>query len=192
MIGGTMERLSSIGFALITLWLPAAARASYALNFNVAFTTVSDTTTLIPGGSGAFTGFFIDLTPTDPCIGGGHVSFFATGLGGQQGIYSKLAPVDPCRVVADLSTAIPGGAGNFTGFAGAPSFSGRVDGFGLLSALVFVTSRRTGTAPSDIVEVGCSRPPSDEAGRVHDLSLGRDRSSGGRARQEYPDHEEEP
>ncbi len=120
-----MKRLSGIALALITLWLPAAARAAYALNFNVAFTTEADTTTLIPGGSGAFTGFFSDLSPVDPSIGGGHVSFFAAGLGGQQGIYSKLAPTDPCRVDADLNTAIPGGNGNFTGFAGGPFASGQ-------------------------------------------------------------------
>ena len=67
---------------------------------------------------GNFTVFGINGIPTDPCISGDNVAFFGTGANGQQGIY-RAASSGPPTKVADLNTAIPGGTGNFTGFASA-------------------------------------------------------------------------
>ena len=57
----------------------------------------------------------------------------ATGAGGQQGVYRSSRRIRPSRQirsrVADLNTAIPGGTGNFTGFAGAPDISGEAVAF---------------------------------------------------------------
>jgi hypothetical protein len=85
---------------------------------------VSDTTTAIPGGIGNFLGH-----PPSPCISGNNVVFQGIGQGGQQGIYVALPPGPPTipggavnippgppNKIADLNTAIPGGAGNFTSF----------------------------------------------------------------------------
>jgi hypothetical protein len=78
----------------------------------------------IPDGAGTFTNF-----PYAPAIDAGNVAFLGTGAGGQQGVYFRTRPVDPCRLIADLSTPIPGGTGNFTGFAGAPDVSGEAVAF---------------------------------------------------------------
>jgi hypothetical protein len=80
---------------------------------------VADLATAIPGGSGNFTSF-IPGNPVAPAIDGTKVAFFGAGSGGQQGIYVSL-PQDPSIPgnpveVADKSTAIPSGTGNFTGF----------------------------------------------------------------------------
>ncbi|MDA2921477.1 hypothetical protein MYX76_18630, partial [Desulfobacterota bacterium AH_259_B03_O07] len=76
---------------------------------------VADFSTMIPGGTGTFTGFpFLSLD-------GGNVAFLGFGtFGEQQGIYTDIGGLG---VVADLGTMIPGGTGNFTAF-GAPSLSG--------------------------------------------------------------------
>jgi hypothetical protein len=65
----------------------------------------------IPNGDGAtFTGF------SDPVIDAGLVAFRgADGLSGHVGTYTWTA-ADGLDVVADLSTPIPDGEGNFTGF----------------------------------------------------------------------------
>jgi hypothetical protein len=67
----------------------------------------------IPGGSGAFTGF------GELALDGTSASFVGSGEA-QQGVYACDVgqPGDPCREIADLDTAVPGGAGNFTGFSG--------------------------------------------------------------------------
>jgi len=70
---------------------------------------LADTTTAIPGGTGAFTSFGI-LTSMD----GGEAAFKGTGTGGQVGIYrGTLASLVS---VADTGTLIPMGTGSFTGF----------------------------------------------------------------------------
>jgi hypothetical protein len=84
----------------------------------VTFTQVADSSTAIPDGTGTFTNL-----PYSPAIDGGNVSVYATGVGGQQGLY-RFTPNPPPIKVADLNTAIPGGAGNFTGFGGSPIISG--------------------------------------------------------------------
>ena len=77
---------------------------------------IANTSTAIPGGTGNFSAFSIGGIPTDPCVNGDTVAFFGGGSGGQQGIYRADAVDSPSKV-ADLSTAIPGGTGNFTGFS---------------------------------------------------------------------------
>jgi hypothetical protein len=90
------------------------------------YKVMGDLNTLIPGGSGNFTDFaLIDLS-----ISGDTAAFIGAGSGGQLGIYAKN-PSDPYRVIADRTTAIPDGTGNFTNFAptdpyrhAAPAISG--------------------------------------------------------------------
>ena len=80
---------------------------------------VADTSTAIPGGVGNFV-----IVPPDPCISGGNVVFVGNGSGGQAGVY-VLHPVDPqIMPVADTSTAIPGGVGNFVSWPPDPCISG--------------------------------------------------------------------
>jgi hypothetical protein len=73
-----------------------------------------------PGGTGTFTAF-----PTDPAQSLDVTALTGSGSGGQQGVYAcdRASPTNPCRVLADTATAIPGGAGLFTGFL-APGISG--------------------------------------------------------------------
>ena len=93
--------------------------------------TVADLNTAIPGGTGNFTGFFpltpINGWPPNPCVSGQNVAFFGTGSGGQAGIYEAMYPPHPVFPptpikVADMTTPIPGGTGDFTDF-GALSMS---------------------------------------------------------------------
>ena len=73
-------------------------------NLNV----VADLNTLIPGGTGNFTSFDFD----SPLIDSGNVAFEGFGSG-QNGIYTDIGGLN---VVADLTSPIPGGSGNFTSF----------------------------------------------------------------------------
>ncbi len=72
---------------------------------------VADLTTLIPGGTGSFTGF------TALAAAGAFTSFIGTGTD-QAGVYlgDSAIPGNPVQPIADFATAIPGGAGNFTAF----------------------------------------------------------------------------
>jgi len=79
------------------------------------FRKVADTTTPIPGGTGNFVIF------ESPSIDGGSVAFKGAGSSGQSGIY--LDTGGPLVLIADKSTPIPGGTGNFT-FLNTPSFGG--------------------------------------------------------------------
>jgi hypothetical protein len=85
---------------------------------------IADTGTAIPGGSGDFTSF------SDPALSAGQVAFLGEGTGGQSGIYRD--GIGALVVVADESTAIPGGSGDFTEFNGFALDGGSValDGFG--------------------------------------------------------------
>ena len=74
---------------------------------------VADTATAIPGGSGNFVAF-----PAGPALSGSELAFIGNGSAAQQGLYTVavLAPPQvgsPLRI-ADTTTAIPGGSGNFT------------------------------------------------------------------------------
>lgn len=115
------------GLALLLALLPLAPVSKHASaapvspvtsGFAVTFNQVADSATAIPGGTGTFTDF-----PYSPALDGGNVTLVGTGVGGQQGVY-RFGPNPPPIKVADLYTAIPGGAGNFTGFGGAPAISG--------------------------------------------------------------------
>ncbi len=88
---------------------------------------IADTNTPIPGGTGNFTSF-IPGNPVAPAISGDSVAFWGAGSGGAQGIYARVGAISPPQVVADTSTPIPGGTGNFTSFVPgnpvAPAISG--------------------------------------------------------------------
>jgi hypothetical protein len=71
-------------------------------------TRVADNTIIAPGGTGAFTSF--GFTPT---INGTDVAFYGASSG-RTGIY--LSSGGGLSVVADTTTAVPGGSGNFTSF----------------------------------------------------------------------------
>lgn len=82
---------------------------------------LADQATAIPGGTGAFLGFL-----GAPAISGGAAAF--VGVGAQQrGIY--VGDGAGVTRVADLTTAIPGGAGSFTDFIASPSLHGDRVGF---------------------------------------------------------------
>ena len=92
---------------------------------------IADTTTAIPGGSGAFTEF-----PSSASVSGNTAVYAGNGADGQQGVYASiLAPLQagpPVRI-ADMATAIPGGSGNFSSFgmeAGIIIVSGNTAVFG--------------------------------------------------------------
>jgi sugar lactone lactonase YvrE len=84
---------------------------------------VADTNTAIPNGIGNFTSF-----PSAPSISSDSVAFIGTGTGVAQGVYAKIGAISPPQRIADTSTAIPGGTGNFTSFIPvdpiAPAISG--------------------------------------------------------------------
>ncbi len=85
---------------------------------------IADTATAIPGGSGNFTSFGSDQAhPIDPAISGDRLAFVGSGSAGQQGIYgASAAAIGPPNKIADTTTTIPGGSGNFASF-GAVSVS---------------------------------------------------------------------
>ena len=86
---------------------------------------IADTATAIPGGTGNFMAFSIPGNPVSPAISGTSVAFFGAGTGGQQGVYgASVSITGPPIKIADTTTAIPGGTGTFTTFAGNPSLSG--------------------------------------------------------------------
>jgi hypothetical protein len=77
------------------------------------FAVVATSGSPLPGGNEP-----LATLPTDPCIGADRTGFLGLGVAGQQGVYAggTGAPVPPPIKVADLTTAIPGGSGLFTGF----------------------------------------------------------------------------
>jgi hypothetical protein len=89
---------------------PSSQQGIYLAAPGEALRVIADRNTDIPGGTGNFTSFF-----GSPSISSGKVAF-TSGFGpsGEQRIY----PAEPgLRVVADTSTAIPGGTGNFDTFS---------------------------------------------------------------------------
>ena len=91
---------------------------------------IVDTNTEVAGGSGNFSGFqpepppIVPPNPVAPNISGRYAVFFGAGIDDQQGIYivDILLPTPPPIVpVADITTAIPGGLGNFTFFKASAS-----------------------------------------------------------------------
>ena len=66
---------------------------------------LADVNTPIPSGTGNFTSF-----GTATSLDGGNILFYGLGSGGQQGMYSSEGGL---HAVADTSTPIPSGSGNF-------------------------------------------------------------------------------
>ncbi|PYK51949.1 MAG: hypothetical protein DME51_01940, partial [Verrucomicrobia bacterium] len=75
------------------------------------YKVMADLNTPIPGGTGNFTDFAL----TNLSLSDTSLTFIGSGSGGQLGVY-VANPSDPYRVVANLSTLIPGGSGYFTNF----------------------------------------------------------------------------
>lgn len=113
---------------------------------------VADTSTAIPNGTGNFTGFGMM-----PAVSGGNVAFYGEGATGQQGIYVSFASGPIGSRLADLTTAIPGGAGNFTGFGMRPALSG-------------VNVAYYGTGASGQQGIYVAFPPGPVGGRIADTS----------------------
>lgn len=84
--------------------------------FTPALAKIADTNTAIPGGSGTFSSF------SNPYGGSGPYVFRGTGSS-QEGIYDFQFWDNSLRVVADRSTAVPGGSGMFSSFSD-PAFIG--------------------------------------------------------------------
>jgi len=82
---------------------------SPAVAADFSLTKVTDFNTAIPNGTGNFTNFF-----NSPLVSGDYVAFKGSGRFGQQGLY--LFDGRALRRVADRSTPIPDGTGNFTEF----------------------------------------------------------------------------
>src|SRR5450432_943712 len=78
------------------------------------FTTIADTTTAIPNGSGNFISY-----PPDPCISGGDVAFVGNGSNSQTGIYLSQ-PAAALAALANTNTKIPAGNGSFVSYPNDP------------------------------------------------------------------------
>jgi hypothetical protein len=81
---------------------------------------LANLTTLVPGGSGFFTGFG-GLSVAEEILGSTpspvRAAFIGSGVN-QQGVYGcdSAAPIEPCRRIADRTTLIPAGTGTFAAF----------------------------------------------------------------------------
>jgi predicted outer membrane repeat protein len=99
--------------------------------------TVADESTAIPDGAGTFVSFATEgeISPK-PVISGDSVAFIGRGSGIQQGIYlSSKGPLHALAgtiltTIADTSTAIPSGVGNFTSFSSVSISDGDVAFYG--------------------------------------------------------------
>lgn len=96
-------------------------RGIYAYTNNTLW-RVADTNTVIPGGSGSFTGFTRPGLAPSPTISGNNVAFYGESSGGQQGVYASIN--GSLTRIADTTTAIPGGTGSFTAIPVDPNLSG--------------------------------------------------------------------
>lgn len=88
------------------LCLAPAAQAA------LSFSTLTDTATAIPVGSGSFTAF------CDPAQSLGATAFTDSGARGQQGIYGYDSAANDMGALADTAILIPvaGGVGSFASF----------------------------------------------------------------------------
>ena len=83
---------------------------------------IADINTPIPNGIGNFTAFGSDQAhPINPAAWGERLAFVGSGSGDQQGVYTTVGGIPPSQTgslarIADTTTAIPGGNGNFTSF----------------------------------------------------------------------------
>ena len=90
----------------------------------VTFTQVVDESILVPGSGSTFAGF------SDPVATGGAILFEGSNFNSStNGIYTSAGGVS---TIADLTTPVPGGGGNFTGFQSFAASGGNVvfEGFG--------------------------------------------------------------
>ena len=110
-----------VPFAVLLSLPLSLLMASEAIAFSFTFTKIADTNTLIPNGSGTFTGFGNELA-----LDGGNVAFRGNGSGGQEGIYTDIGGLTR---VADLNTLIPNGTGTFNNFLN-PALDGGNVAFG--------------------------------------------------------------
>jgi hypothetical protein len=111
----TVTSLRSPVALVVVAWLAIAAPVA---GQSVTFVRIANTSTAIPSGSGNFTDFGF------PSVSGGRVSFQGLGTAGQQGVYTDAGGT--LAAVANTSTPIPIGTGNFTGFLGTSLSGGRV------------------------------------------------------------------
>ena len=82
---------------------------------------LADLTTLVPGGSGSFTGFS-GLAAADDLAGSAPVPVSSSVHRQRRRSAGRLRclgarPIVSCVYIADLTTCIPGGVGTFTGFS---------------------------------------------------------------------------
>ncbi len=86
------------------------------------YTSVTSSGSAVPGATGVFTSF-----PQSPAVAKGGIAFLGLGSAGSSGVYyippNPVIPGNPVKV-ADLFTAIPAGAGTFTGFSQTLASSG--------------------------------------------------------------------
>ncbi len=95
--------------------------AVYLASAQGALALVANTSTAIPNGTGNFTNFgLLSLSQ-------GNVAFEGFGSNKQDGLYSNYGGT--LRAVADLSTAVPGGSGDFVSFISPPVISGNLLAF---------------------------------------------------------------
>lgn len=131
-----------VGAALL-----CAATATAQQIESIQFTTIAETGTAIPGGSGGFDGFGFT-----PIIEGGTVAFYGQADGfGQQGIY--LHDGQGLSVVVDLGDTIPEGVGNFTSLSN-PGYSDGVVAFRGLGNSAQQGIYTAGTSLAKIADVG--------------------------------------
>ena len=93
------------GLEVFVLWLILLVLPLSSHGATCFLTSVADKSTAIPGGSGNFAGF------QDPVISNGDVVFIGNNSLSQRGVYAKINGT--LNRVADTSTPIPGGSGNF-------------------------------------------------------------------------------
>jgi hypothetical protein len=120
-------------------------------------TTVADVDTAVPGGTGTFRRF------GDAAVSGSRVAF-AGGNAQTDGVYIGSAAGGPLTVVANRSTAIPGGGGTFQTFDD-PAISG--------SVIAFAGAGAGAGAPKGIYYIDTDGGPLTELIRVGDTLDGR-------------------
>lgn len=108
-----MKHTLAILISALFVFAPSLAEAG-----TRSFTKVADTDTTIPGGAGSFTTFDV------PSLDGGYVAFKGQGSDSQDGVYTYIGT--SLAKVADTSTAIPSGSGNFTDFYALSLYGGNV------------------------------------------------------------------
>ena len=113
-------------------------------------TPIAELTTAIPAGTGTFTDF------SQLALNGLQAGFIGTGVG-QVGVYTRI-PTEPIRPVVNLTTAIPGGSGNFTGFSNLVIDNNRVGFIGTGVGQVGVYTRIPTDPPRPVANLSTAIP----------------------------------